>query len=614
MTRKTRSCGNPPLKLKSAVSLEEFYSRLHQSIGGDGPQGIAWGGTPPSTDDPLFRENYLWSEIASKFDPGGSKDHLEAEAILQFRESERTCGAYNELLSSGAYRGLALSDKFDGLTLDAVFHTASRKIEGLLGQFCWKKARRCMGFGPGASFLLTRDEARIWNKLGQMPDVSVHATEIADDVLSDTLWKRVLERRFVGLYSTHCLNRITSVPKDYKKNRVIAIESLLGMFFQKGIGGLMRQSLKRVGIDLNDQGRNQLAAFVGSVDGSLSTIDLKAASDSISHELVRQLLPPDWLAALEQVRASAGVLDSGRHREIVPYQKFSSMGNGATFELETLIFWGICSSVLSLTAAEDRRLLVYGDDIVVPSASADLVVHVLQRCGFTPNAKKTHTAGPFRESCGKHFLSGVDVTPFYIRRPITDLGELFLLHNNLVRWAARASNMCAFPYRDARVRDLAQWLRSHAPEHCRKMSIPDGFGDNAFIGDFDECTPEPYGWMKHRCSPNDAERACKCPIGWEGYRAYHYPAKLITSLPDSATDWLLATLFKMESANSESLSPSQGMILALVNDLDTLDRDEILLLFSKGESGKGIRDVKFGLRRRKPLLIRGDWSQLGPWA
>jgi hypothetical protein len=266
---------------------------------------------------------------------------------------------------------------------------------------------------------------------------------------------------------------------------MIAIEPDWNMFLQKGIGGAIREKLRRVGINLEDQSNNQLLAGLGSLYGDLATIDLSMASDCMSYELVRFLLPPDWFDALEQCRSQCGVLPSG---SVVIYEKFSSMGNGATFDLETLIFWALSAAVIDLMELEDRRLLVYGDDIIVPTAAFQNVCDVLEMSGFRPNRKKSFGAGPFRESCGSHFHEGDDVTPIYIREAVTRLDRLFLLHNNTCRLLDRMGQfVSASPQQ---IEEFLEWMRSHAPSEWKKPRLPRlDIGDGAFFGIFEECAP-----------------------------------------------------------------------------------------------------------------------------
>jgi hypothetical protein len=216
------------------------------------------------------------------------------------------------------------------------------------------------------------------------------------------------------------------------------------------------------------------------------------ASDTISFEFVRRFVPYQWWEALEQCRSPLGVLPSG---EQIAYQKFSSMGNGYTFELESLIFYSLALAVVEHVGEEVHRVAVYGDDIIVPSAAASLLSSVLETCGFITNDKKTFVAGPFRESCGKHFYRGHDVTPFYIRKPIKSLDRLFLLHNQTWRWAHRTRDAIG-EVSFKKVLHFCSTLRQRAPSKWRLPRIPDGYGDGAFIGYVDELqqTPHPYGW------------------------------------------------------------------------------------------------------------------------
>ena len=70
-----------------------------------------------------------------------------------------------------------------------------------------------------------------------------------------------------------------------------------------------------------------------------------------------------------------------------------------------------------------------------PSSVAGLLVKVLQYRGFKVNSKKSYWTGRFRESCGKHWYAGLDVSPFYIRQRIKVLPDLILRLNQLRGWA-----------------------------------------------------------------------------------------------------------------------------------------------------------------------------------
>lgn len=438
-----------------------------------------------------YRRAYLLDQLFAKFDPGlaALAEQRKAAAIDKFKVAEERCRQANARLTS--HESVHL---FKGVTTSSVIFTAARKISYLLGEPDLNEIAEGFGFGPGATTRLSRRRSDPFYKFRGNPETTVSNAAFALAALQQVpRWYRGANSSPKSLVIRE-ENRIVTVPKNAKIDRLIAIEPCMNIYVQKGVGAVIRSRLKRVGIDLNDQTRNQDLAFAGSLDGSLATIDLSMASDTISYEIVRALLPPSWFDILEQMRTSFGNLPSG---ELVEYQKFSSMGNGFTFELESLIFWALCSSVVSLLELKDRRLGVYGDDLVIPTEAVGPLLTVLDFCGFVPNPEKTFTEGPFRESCGKHFFRGVDVTPFYVRRPVNTLEELFLLHNNICRWYYDPES--GFVELPEDVAQLLAELRGCAPLAWRKPRLPlFGFGDGAFVGPFDVCQPTPFrkerGW------------------------------------------------------------------------------------------------------------------------
>lgn len=202
------------------------------------------------------------------------------------------------------------------------------------------------------------------------------------------------------------------------------------MFLQKGVGRHIRRQLLRHGVNLNDQSINRSLARQGSIDNTIATIDLSSASDSVSIQAVRALLPHDWYLYLNDIRSRRVVVDGTS----VETEMFSSMGNGFTFELESLIFWALMKSVAYLRG-HSGIINVYGDDIIIPSGMYDDAVWVLQEFGFSVNPEKSYHTGPFRESCGGHYHNGEDVTPFYLRREPETLTDLIRVANQLRRWA-----------------------------------------------------------------------------------------------------------------------------------------------------------------------------------
>jgi hypothetical protein len=84
------------------------------------------------------------------------------------------------------------------------------------------------------------------------------------------------------------------------------------------------------------------------------------------------------------------------------FEKISSMGNGFTFALESLIFGALVRCAIRRTGSV-KKSAVYGDDLIVPVTAAPYLKTLLEYFGFQLNEDKSFAAGPFRESCGKDF-------------------------------------------------------------------------------------------------------------------------------------------------------------------------------------------------------------------
>lgn len=220
-----------------------------------------------------------------------------------------------------------------------------------------------------------------------------------------------------------CLeNRVETVPKNWKTDRTIACEPEGNLSLQLAVDAYVKSKLKRkLGLDLSDQSENQRLAGLGSKTGSLATIDLSMASDTVSLNSVAWLFPRKWYTLLCDLRCPKGH-GFGQSYE---YAKLSSMGNGATFAIETLIFATLCKAV------RPRTFRVYGDDIIIDADKVDRLTALLSFLGYVVNTEKSYREGPFRESCGSDWYDGVDVTPFYIRSGGSMKVELCHLVNGL---------------------------------------------------------------------------------------------------------------------------------------------------------------------------------------
>jgi hypothetical protein len=282
-------------------------------------------------------------------------------------------------------------------------------------------------------------------------------------------------------------NKVTYVPKTARTHRAIAVEPMLNIFFQLGVGRVLRSKMRDIGLDLDSSWeRNKQLALLGSqledgTDDALSTVDLSMASDTLAVELVRELLPPDWFDLLYDLRSPNGLHGD---RE-VPWAKFSSMGNGFTFELETLIFYALAKSLCQVLGVRGSKVSVFGDDIVIPSSVFEPFTDLMRFVGFRTNLEKTYHRGPFRESCGGDYFKGEDVRPFYLKRRLFQVRDLIFLRNNLRLHLKKGEALGLDP---ALRHSLVEYIDSRMPQ-----SIPDhllgpeeGPSDGVLFTDFDQ--------------------------------------------------------------------------------------------------------------------------------
>lgn len=487
-------------------------------------------------------------------------------AIAKFHEAEQMCSATNQRLQAYSESRLMPRDA----RIHGVLHRARELILRVLGQTpkaekAWRDLPESAGrhvsgylaelplqmrFGPGATSLVQR-RITLAQKYRRHVDASPRLMTRLLDVVGPQ-WLRHIES-----VTPVASNRVTFVPKDAKTDRSIAVEPHLNIYAQLGVASLIRRQMKRVvGIDLENQAEWNRWLASRAHAWRLATIDLSMASDTLSRELVWLLLPEAWADLLDLVRSPYGTLNGVEFE----YQKFSSMGNGCTFELETLIFYALaraCGSHRALTSA-------FGDDIIVEAEVAELLVETLEFCGFRVNMDKSFFAGSFYESCGQDYFEGRNVRPVFWKD--LDVPLLFKASNDISRIALRRGGGV---YRDKRF--LPAWIRSRKLAEKRGLGsclVPDGFGDIGCVSSFDAVCPP------------------RAKNGWDG--------------------WVVNTLKFLPKLSL--VNGHEGAWLASLDGYST-ERPGL-----PGHSRDGYHTIRGeGTWRKTRLIALGQWRDHGPW-
>jgi len=228
--------------------------------------------------------------------------------------------------------------------------------------------------------------------------------------------------------------KVTAVPKTLETPRLIAIEPTWMQYMQQALKNGFEDSVRiaKYGhfVNYESQVPNQDMARRGSISGSLATLDLSEASDRVSNQLVRAMLHdfPSLLEAVDATRSrTADVLGHG----VIRLAKFASMGSALCFPIESMVFliitmmgsYNSYRSNLHDTPMSRRNFVkghvdqvrTYGDDIIAPSKYAQAISDLLEVFGLKVNRAKSFWTGRFRESCGKEYFRGFDVTHVKVR-------------------------------------------------------------------------------------------------------------------------------------------------------------------------------------------------------
>jgi len=537
------------------------------------------------------RSAYSATKLLSKY-KGLTLDYdLDEVALKKFDEFELLCKHTNS-----RFRNLSLDPLYKGPAV-WLHNAVIRKIDTILGEYESSEIFSLPDWGPGASTLIKRRDAsaavKFQNETGITRDLySLIPIDLME--ICYPLWAQHLKEG-ENFPNYQIGNKVITVPKDAKTNRVIAIEPGINLWFQKALGDMIEDRLRGVGIDLRYQTRNQQLAKAGSKSGLLATVDLSSASDSISRLVVEALLPPSWFSLLDASRSHYGNLKD----RTVKWEKFSSMGNGFTFPLESLIFYAVAKCCAEYIDSP-HAVGAYGDDIIIPVSAFELFSEMMDFYGFRVNAKKSHFKGLFRESCGVHYYSGIDVKPVYLKDILSTAQSVYRFANAIRRMSHRWMNNLAC---DESLRPCFDHLVAKVPKAFR-FRIPNSLGDGGFISNLDEATPVRAGSKKPT-------------LGWEGWNVLHVQ-EIASSYQEDRIGYELAELWRL--AKRDNLTVFRERRTSMLNQDTTLgwERRTTLQALSRltelDSEGLGRNSVPLHrVRTKVARSVVKQWADLGPW-
>lgn len=396
-----------------------------------------------------FATSYLLEELLSKFlgPDTAAADVRRERAVAKLLAMERANAKTNDrlVLFAAADRDLGW------IEYGELVRRIRSVVKKVLGRLDEGEIFSSFSYTNGASTRVRRSPIAALRKLNGEAHISVGALKHWLPVICSNEYEHINAGQTLRIQQSSVL---FTVPKKSDIDRVACKEPEVNALLQRAVGVYIRKRLRTAaGINLRDQSVNQKLAAEAQSRG-LATIDLSSASDTISTTLVQHLLPAEWWSLLDDLRSETVLIGKREHK----FNMFSSMGNGFTFELETLLFYAITRVVVESCRLDPLDISVYGDDIIAPSRAVPRLLRVLRLFGFIPNEKKTHYKGPFRESCGRHYYNGFDVTPFYIWRPVDTLPDLIRLLNRTLEWDGRGYGFMTTPSLAAFHRKYARYV------------------------------------------------------------------------------------------------------------------------------------------------------------
>jgi hypothetical protein len=426
------------------------------------------------TDPKRFAEDYLVSRIMAK----SQNLPLDVDRALEARRKFFAAEQRNRLTNDRLFVDAAPSWVYR--VSEELLHVLGPLTEEILNGI-----PEAGGFGPGACVGVRSEELVPSLKYDTVPVMTASVKPFFPVLAGPFVMEYWQDDRKV---KTARGSHHFCVPKDATVDRNAAKEPLWNSYLQAGIGRHMEKRLRKFGVDVSNQGNNQLLASLAELCG-LATIDLRQASDFISRMAVWLLLCANkdpqgqrWYHLLDLARSKAVRIhgEGEKHAHWHSLEMFSSMGNGFTFPLECCIFLAVVRSVVP--PVERELTAVYGDDIILPQAYAPDLINRLEYLGFQVNTSKSCLAGSFFESCGTDWFKGQSVRPFFLRQDVEEQNIPYAMQiaNNLRRWLVMVYGYCPKAYQP-----LWRWLKGETPQSWR-LPVPESLGDAGLLSTYDE--------------------------------------------------------------------------------------------------------------------------------
>ena len=346
---------------------------------------------------------------------------LKAETMEKFLRIEKEL---NDFTFGSNSETCSLASMSHNVTSHAVIHTAKQICANILGPFSHdifnlssvKEVTKgsTVGFGLAESTVADKFNQPVFIR----PAVAYYAGPLLTSMGINTMRLTVppsvciVPEEGVPLSQYYDSYQFSDAPKKYNALRQLGKGHFWMMYLQRTVSlQIVKRLQRKCGIDIPD-GQSVHRAVLRLFPNAFCTIDLSDASDRLLHSLVKAILPPDWYNIVNKLSTRYMTFRDGTS---IRMNKFAPQGNGLTFEIQTLIYYCL---ITSMQTNRNKKVccFVYGDDIIVPESDYSDAVDVLSNHGLVVNLDKSFSADiPFKESCGFDFFSGSSVRPTFVK-------------------------------------------------------------------------------------------------------------------------------------------------------------------------------------------------------
>lgn len=357
-------------------------------------------------------------------------DSYERDAIKSFLDRNELCGMINKNITQFNHHSELLSRirSYISTVIDDHFIAECRKVLYDIFSFRPSANYACKSLPNGATYEGYHTVLeKLVDCLGWFPtpiygyEISQTLNNIHFDINMSDWISEFDHDTYMWLFMNYAQNisRLSCVPKDLEKSRVINIEECWRTTAAGPISDmLVKQCYERTSgaINLFNNEPSRSLAVLGCRGGKFGTTDMSAASDSLSVEIIRSVFPQPFVDIVDHLRSHVTIVND----EAIKLNVFTLMGSRFTMAIQSLLYWAVYNVAADYvcTFGNRSRLLhtctVYGDDVNGHSDVCQTYCDIMTCLGWSVNYDKTYFSnqdldlpsfvGRYRESCGIQVL------------------------------------------------------------------------------------------------------------------------------------------------------------------------------------------------------------------